>query len=171
MTSVEVVSRGPEDTQGVGRILGALSRPGDVILMTGELGAGKTCLTQGILWGLDGDEYARSPTFVLVSEYHARLTMYHIDLYRLDTSAEVVDLGLDEYLSGNGVCAVEWAEKAPELFAWDHLAIEIRHRRGERRGARTVVLTAAGDRYDSALRAVQAAQRSGLRAGATWSSP
>ena len=107
-------SYGPEETQAIGRILGRSAEPGDVFLLVGDLGAGKTCLTQGILFGLGSEEFARSPTFVLVSQYPGRLTMYHMDLYRLDTFAEVLDLGLDEYLFGDGVSVVEWADKAAE---------------------------------------------------------
>ena len=116
---------GPEQTQALGRALGAAARAGDVFLLAGVLGAGKTCLTQGILWGLGLDEYARSPTFVLVAEYRARLTLYHLDLYRLDSIDEVEALGLDEYLYGDGVCVVEWADKAPGAFPPEHLFIRL----------------------------------------------
>ena len=109
---VEVVTHTAGETQDVGRALGSHAEPGHVYLLFGELGAGKTCLTQGILWGLGGDEFARSPTFVLVSEYTGRIPLYHVDLYRLDSETEVVDLGLDEYLFGDGACAVEWADRA-----------------------------------------------------------
>jgi tRNA threonylcarbamoyladenosine biosynthesis protein TsaE len=122
---VESISRSPEDTQNIGRTLGANAKPGQVFLLVGELGTGKTCLTQGVLWGLGGDEYARSPSYVLVSQYQGRLTMYHIDLYRLGTSREVADLGLDEYLNGDGLCVVEWADRAPALFLEGHLKIRI----------------------------------------------
>ncbi len=116
---------GPEQTQALGRALGAAARAGDVFLLAGALGAGKTCLTQGILWGLGLDEFARSPTFVLVAEYPARLTLYHLDLYRLDNVDEVEALGLDEYLYGDGVCVVEWADKAPGAFPPEHLSIRL----------------------------------------------
>ena len=125
--SVQVTSRSPENTQSVGRILGEHARPGDVFLLVGELGAGKTCLTQGVLWGLGLDEYARSPTFVLVSQYNGRLMLYHMDLYRLDIFDEIADLGLDEYLLGDGLSVVEWAEKAPEIFPEQHLMIQIEY--------------------------------------------
>lgn len=121
----EVVSRSPEDTQAIGRVLGAAAGSGDVFLLVGGLGAGKTCLTQGVLWGLGSEEYARSPSYVLVSEYRGRLTLYHVDLYRLDSIEEVADLGLDEYLYGEGVCVVEWAEKAPEALPPEHLRVKI----------------------------------------------
>ncbi len=121
----ELITYNPEQTQALGKVLGAAARTGDVFLLEGALGAGKTCLTQGVVWGLGGDEYARSPTFVLMAEYRARLTLYHIDLYRLDSIDEIEDLGLDEYLRGQGVCVVEWADKARGLFPDEHVSIRL----------------------------------------------
>ena len=89
---IRIVSGAPEHTQAIGRALGRSAEAGDVFLLVGGLGAGKTCLTQGILWGLGVDEYARSPTFVLMSQYSGRLTLYHVDLYRLDSIEEIEDL-------------------------------------------------------------------------------
>lgn len=114
-----------EYTRAVGRAIGAAARAGDVVLLSGGLGAGKTALTQGILRGLGSDEFARSPTFVLVNEYRARLTVYHMDLYRLDTLAEIDGLGLDDYLFGDGLCVIEWADKAEGYFPAERLAVSI----------------------------------------------
>ena len=114
-----------EYTREVGRAIGAAARAGDVILLSGGLGAGKTALTQGILRGLGSDEFARSPTFVLVNEYRARLTVYHMDLYRLDSLAEIDGLGLDDYLFGDGLCVIEWADKADGYFPADRLSVSI----------------------------------------------
>ena len=125
-----------------------------LFLLNGELGAGKTCLAQGILWGLGGDEYARSPTFVLASQYQGRLIMNHIDLYRIDSADEVVDLGLDDYLLDEGVCVVEWADKTPGLFPEHHLGILIEYLGKTKR---RISLTAAGHRYSSAIEAVASA--------------
>ena len=121
----ETITHSSEETQGIGRAMGSLTRPGHVFLLDGELGSGKTCLTQGVLWGMGGDEYARSPTFVLVSEYKAAMMLYHIDLYRLGTPEEILDLGLDEYLNGEGVCVVEWADRAPGLLSDKSLTVSL----------------------------------------------
>ena len=121
----KLTSHSPEETQKIGRRIGELALPGDVYLLTGGLGTGKTCLTQGIAWGLGIKEYATSPSFVLVRELHGRLPLYHIDLYRLDRIDEIAELGLDDYLYGNGVCVVEWAEKGWSLLPAEHLLIEI----------------------------------------------
>jgi tRNA threonylcarbamoyladenosine biosynthesis protein TsaE len=125
MTKLKLVSRSPEQTQRLGIRLGELAQSGDVFLLTGNLGSGKTCLTQGIAWGLGVKEYAFSPSFVIIREYHGRLTLYHIDFYRLDRIEEIADLGLDEYLYGKGVCVVEWAEKGIAVLPKEHLLINL----------------------------------------------
>jgi len=125
MNQLELISRSPEQTQKLGVRIGELARPGDVFLLVGELGVGKTCLTQGIAWGLGIEGYAASPSFVIVREHYGRLPLYHVDLYRLDNIEEVADLGLDDYLCGKGVCVVEWAEKGQGVLPAEHLLIEI----------------------------------------------
>ena len=122
---VSIHSASVEETRNLGRVIGSNISPGDILLLTGGLGAGKTTLTQGILWGLGSDEYARSPTFVLVNEYHARIPVYHMDLYRLDTFEEIDGLGLEDYLFGDGLCVIEWADKAQGYFPLDHVDISI----------------------------------------------
>jgi tRNA threonylcarbamoyladenosine biosynthesis protein TsaE len=122
---MELTTDSAEETQKLGRHIGQLAVPGDVFLLTGNLGSGKTCLTQGIAWGLGVEGYAMSPSFVIVRELHGRLPLYHIDLYRLDRVEESADLGLDEYFYGSGVSVVEWAEKALGLMPPEHLLIEI----------------------------------------------
>ena len=135
-------------THDVGRAIGADLSPGDVILLSGGLGAGKTTLTQGILWGLGSEEYARSPTFVLVNEYQARLPVYHMDLYRLDSLVELDSLGLDDYLFGEGVCVIEWADKSPGYFPPDHIALSISV---TSETGRLLTITADADRHDRLL--------------------
>jgi len=126
-TSLKLTSHSPEETQRLGTELGKLSQAGDVFLLAGNLGSGKTCLTQGIAWGLDVKEYAFSPSFVIVREYHGRLPLYHVDLYRLDHLEEIIDLGLDEYFYGDGVCVVEWADKGMAAMPQENLLITLEH--------------------------------------------
>lgn len=151
---VELVSHSPEQTQALGKTLGEKARPGDVYLLVGRLGSGKTCLTQGVLWGLGSDEFARSPTFVLVSQYEARLSLYHMDLYRLETFDEVVDLGLDEMLFGDGVSVVEWADKGVGAFPEDHLLIRLEYVDEE---TRKLSLRPFGSRYEELVQAIKPA--------------
>ena len=141
----------PEQTQSVGRTLGAHAHAGDVFLLSGDLGAGKTCLTQGILWGLGGEEYARSPTFVLICEYPARLTLYHMDLYRIDNLDEIIDLGLDDYFLGDGVCVVEWAEKGVNAFIGEHLTVSIEETGSE---SRSLAIRSDSCRYSDMMHAL-----------------
>ncbi len=125
MSSLKLVSHSPEQTQKLGVRIGQLALPGDVFLLVGDLGTGKTCLTQGIVWGLGIKEYALSPSFVIIRELYGRLPLYHIDLYRLDRIEESMELGLDDYLYGRGVCVVEWAEKALSILPIERLLIKI----------------------------------------------
>jgi tRNA threonylcarbamoyladenosine biosynthesis protein TsaE len=146
MESLKVTSNSPEQTQLLGNYLGELAQEADVFLLTGELGAGKTCLVQGIARGLDVTEYAFSPSFVILREYHGRLPLYHIDLYRLDNVEEVADLGLEDYLYGDGVCVVEWAEKGFQVLPEGNLLIDIRYILGSPTG-RSLCLKPRGARY------------------------
>jgi tRNA threonylcarbamoyladenosine biosynthesis protein TsaE len=144
MNHLEIISHSPEQTQKFGVRLGELALPGDIFLLVGGLGAGKTCLTQGIAWGLDIKEYAVSPSFVVIRELHGRLPLYHIDFYRLDHLEEIAQLGLDDYLYGNGVCVVEWAEKGVGLLPQEHLLIEMSYLADTERSLK---LKPSGKRY------------------------
>jgi tRNA threonylcarbamoyladenosine biosynthesis protein TsaE len=124
MLNLEYYSHSPGETQQLGHIIGRMARPGDIILLSGPLGAGKTCLTQGIAQGLGVKETAASPSYVLMRELQGRLPLYHMDLYRLEF-AEIGELGLDDYLYGRGVCVIEWAEKAGAIMPPEHLMIEL----------------------------------------------
>ncbi len=108
-----VITKTPEETLVLGENLGKCLEAGDIVLLFGDLGAGKTTLTQGICrgLGLPEGEYIRSPTFTLINEYQGTLPIYHIDLYRLESLEEMETLGLEEVLFGQGVAIVEWSEK------------------------------------------------------------
>jgi len=149
MTVSQLISHSPEQTQHLGTCLGKLAQAGDVFLLTGNLGNGKTCLTQGIAWGLDVKEYAFSPSFVIVREYHGRLPLYHIDFYRLNRIEEIIDLGLDEYLYGKGVCVVEWAEKGMAVLPKEHFLINLIYISDTER---TISLEPKGHRYTQLLK-------------------
>ena len=125
LARVETVSYSPEQTQEIGRTLGVGAQKGFIYLLSGELGSGKTCLTQGMLAGLDSEEHARSPSFILVTQYSGRLTMYHMDLYRMEDIESVFDLGLEDYLFGDGLSVVEWADKARNYLPAESLNVQI----------------------------------------------
>ena len=111
--TLTLTTQSPEQTQEIGRKLGELCRPGDWIGLTGELGAGKTCFVGGLAQGLEVPDtfQVRSPTFILHQTYPGRFPLHHLDLYRIHTGTELVELGYDELLLGEGVCAVEWCEQ------------------------------------------------------------
>lgn len=116
MESITVTS--PEATMAIGAKLGQLVQPGDLILLDGDLGAGKTTFTKGLAKSLGIPNNVKSPTFTLIREYRqGRLPLYHMDVYRLeDGGAE--DLGLDEYFDGDGVSVVEWSQFIADLLSW-----------------------------------------------------
>jgi tRNA threonylcarbamoyladenosine biosynthesis protein TsaE len=148
MKSLKLATHSPEETRALGVRLGELAEPGDIFLLSGNLGTGKTCLTQGIAWGLGSQEYALSPTFVLMRELKGRLTLYHIDLYRLDRIEEISDLGLDDYLYGQGLSVIEWAEKGIAVLPSEHLLIKIDYLSDNER---SLELIPRGRRYEKLL--------------------
>ena len=113
---MKVVSRSAQETQALGERLGARLGRGDVVACVGPLGAGKTCFLQGLARGLGVMADVTSPTFVLVNQYQGRLPVYHVDAYRTGSLTELVDLGLEEMLHGEGVTVVEWADKLVPLL-------------------------------------------------------
>ncbi|MCS7207877.1 MAG: tRNA (adenosine(37)-N6)-threonylcarbamoyltransferase complex ATPase subunit type 1 TsaE [Dehalococcoidia bacterium] len=123
MRTLTLPSPCPEATREVGAILGKHALAGDLLLLMGELGSGKTTLVQGLCQGLGVPEPARSPTFVLVHRYQGRLPVYHVDLYRIGSVPEAVDLGLEDFVGQDGVTVVEWAERALPAFPQDYLLV------------------------------------------------
>jgi tRNA threonylcarbamoyladenosine biosynthesis protein TsaE len=112
-------------TLALGRRLGAAARPGDVLALVGELGAGKTTLVHGLAEALGVTGPVPSPTFVLVREHEGRLRLVHVDAYRLADSNEALAIGLDEHLPGEGLTAVEWAERVADLLPPDALWVRL----------------------------------------------
>jgi tRNA threonylcarbamoyladenosine biosynthesis protein TsaE len=144
MNTLKLTTHSAEETQKLGKAIGRLAEPGDIFLLVGELGAGKTCLTQGLAYGLDIQEYTLSPSFVIMRELHGRLDLFHMDFYRLDNIAEISDLGLDDYLFGQGVCVIEWANKGMTVLPEDHLLIKIDYLADN---DRSFIIEPKGERY------------------------
>ena len=137
-------------TEALGRQLAGLLFPGAVVALVGPLGAGKTHLARAIAegLGLPDSRMVTSPTFVLIQEYPARLPVYHFDTYRLPNPAAFAELGAEEYLEGDGVCLVEWADRVEHLLPTDHLRITLEVT-GET--TRRVRLEATGPRHQALL--------------------
>ena len=114
--SPNLATTSPEETDAAGQRLGVTLRAGDVVALSGELGAGKTVFVQGLVRALGVTTGATSPTFVLVNEYRGRLPVHHVDAYRTASLAELLDLGLEEMMDGDGVTVIEWAERLEPLL-------------------------------------------------------
>lgn len=139
-------SASPEQTLALGRAVGQLADAGDVIALIGELGTGKTLFVGGLAGGLGVDPatYVSSPTFTIMHRYCGRLPLYHIDLYRIETLEAFASLGLDEYLQGNGVAAIEWANHGWGMLPKEMLTFTLRHTGSD---TRAIEIVPVGDRY------------------------
>ncbi len=151
---VEFVTGSAERTRALASNLGRLLDGGDVLLLSGELGAGKTTFVQGLAEGLGVTEPVTSPTFTLVHEYRSgRCPMLHVDPYRLETEAEIADLGLDEWLERDVVLVVEWGEKLGGLTPIEYLNVSIEALPDDRR---RIVMVPHGERWNEILSQLEA---------------
>lgn len=153
-----ITSESAEQTDAIGRRLGALLRPGDLVLLLGDLGSGKTHLAKGIAAGLGSADLVTSPSFVLVNEYRAGAqaggaTIYHADLYRIDNPDELLAIGLEEAWSGPSISLVEWAERAGVRLPPEHLAVHLRY---ADETTREIAFVAQGGRYEELLEGLRA---------------
>jgi len=177
INTLDIISHSSAQTQRLGMRLGELLRGGELLLLEGSLGTGKTTFTQGLARGIGITEVISSPTFTLLKEYpgqpgstaqreQAQVTqqhqqqechrvgpaLYHFDLYRLDDPEEILDLGFEDYFFGNGVCVVEWADKAELLWPAEHLRLRMKIMSETKRG---LLFTATGLRYCELLQQFQ----------------
>jgi len=153
-----VMTRSREETLALGRRLGELLGPGDVLALRGPLGSGKTTLTKGIAEGLGVEEprWVTSPTFVLVHQYEGRVPVYHIDAYRLRGPADAEALGMEEMFFGDGVAIIEWAERIEAALPPERLEITLEIAGEEER---EIALTAVGAHYERLLRNLESVIR------------
>jgi len=154
---MRIPSAGESDTQGLGHRLGALLEPGDVIALSGELGAGKTVLARGIVEGSAAGGPVTSPTFTFIHAHRGRVPVYHVDLYRIDRTTQLDDLGLEDVLADRAIVIIEWAEKAGTYLAPEHLWITIGF--GPSDNARVLDFRPKGSRYERLLTAFASASK------------
>ncbi len=124
--TLEVFSDGPDRTKAIASVLAEMLKVGDLLVLTGDLGAGKTCFTQGLGKGLGIEQRITSPTFTLANQYRGRLLLHHLDVYRLDSVAETLDLDLPDLLE-SGVTVIEWGEQISEVLPSNHLLVSLRY--------------------------------------------
>ena len=174
ISTLDIISHSSAQTQRLGMRLGELMQGGELLLLEGQLGTGKTTFTQGLAQGMGITEIISSPTFTLLKEYpgqpvplvrsdQAQVTsqhqrqkvgpaLYHFDLYRLDNPEEILDLGFEDYFFGDGVCVVEWADKAELIWPTEHLCLRMKMMSETKRG---LLFTATGLRYCELLQQFQ----------------
>lgn len=148
-------TQGPDETIDLGLHLGRMLLAGDLVALEGDLGAGKTCLVKGIARGLEVPEasYVRSPSFVILNIYPGRCPLYHLDLYRIHSPAELEDLGYREFFYGEGVTVVEWADKIDDLLPDERLCVRLGF---HNETGRAITLEGMGNRYRKRWEALRA---------------
>ncbi len=151
MDSIEVITNSPEETEALGERMGRLLPMGAAVALYGDLAVGKTCLTRGMAAHFGGTAAVHSPTFTLVNEYGKDQVLYHLDLYRLGAEEELLSLGYEDIIESEGVCAIEWADRAPGLLPKRRLDVFMEHAGGDARRLRFVDRGVMPDRWKDAL--------------------
>ncbi|MGA7669871.1 MAG: tRNA (adenosine(37)-N6)-threonylcarbamoyltransferase complex ATPase subunit type 1 TsaE [Nitrolancea sp.] len=159
-SALDVISHSPDQTRQIGFRLGRLVRARDVLLLAGQVGAGKTTLVQGLARGLNVDGYVQSPTFALAAEHVGKtaddeqVILFHLDFYRLEGVEDFDTFGYEEYLDAeNGIVVIEWPERLPTSSFDDYLLIELRHLSDSKR---RLVFRPSGERYMEMVEALRA---------------
>lgn len=134
------------ETEELGRKIADALKGGEVIAMTGDLGAGKTTMTKALAKGLGIEEYVTSPTFTIVNEYEGRLKLFHFDIYRIADIEEMYDLGFEEYIYGDGVSIIEWSNLIKEILPEDTINIEIL---ASGIDERNITISGRGNKFDN----------------------
>lgn len=150
---VEIISHTPQETEHIGSLLGEMLTRGDIIALAGELGTGKTTFVRGMAqgMGIEGKEVA-SPSFTLVNEYEGPLPLFHLDLYRLENEQELLGIDYDEYMRGDGVAVIEWADRISQAVPRESLWIRLRYLGAE---LREIMFQAQGDRSEKIVEELQ----------------
>jgi tRNA threonylcarbamoyladenosine biosynthesis protein TsaE len=148
---VVVQTRSTSETIRIGKRIGTLLKSGDIVVLVGELGAGKTQLIKGLAAGvgIGNPTYISSPSFTLINEYPGKIPFYHVDLFRLEREKEAEELGLEDYFQGGGITAIEWADKIPSLLPKEMFFIHIAY---TGKNTRSIEMIGKGKRYQKILK-------------------
>lgn len=150
---MDIIINNPKETEAIAKIIGSVAAPGDTVILSGDLGAGKTTMTKGIALGLGIGQMIKSPTYTIIREYQqGRLPLYHMDVYRIGHGAD--DLGLDEYFEGDGLSVVEWGKLLGEFLPTDFLEITI-EKDSENMEKRKILIQAFGSKSEQFLKRIQ----------------
>lgn len=150
---LKIISKSEEQTYKLGEYIGKALQQGDIICLTGDLGAGKTAFTKGIGIGLDIKEFITSPTYTIINEYDGRISLFHFDVYRLEGVEEMYELGYEEYFFGDGAVVIEWADIVKDIIPQERLWITIL--RGKEENTREIMFDASGERYQKLIKELE----------------
>ncbi len=150
---LKYITESAEETSKIGEQLGRLLSKGNIICLTGDLGAGKTAFTKGIAKGLAVDDYVTSPTYTIINEYQGRLPLYHFDVYRLNDVEEMYELGYEEYFFGDGIVVLEWADIVRDIIPGERLWITILNSKGD--DSREIIMEPTGEVYDDIMKGME----------------
>lgn len=145
---LEIIVHSVEETMSLGKKIGERAKSGDIICLMGDLGTGKTHITKGIAEGLGISDHITSPTFNIVNEYDGRLKLYHFDVYRVNDPDEIAAIGFDEYIFGDGVSIIEWANYIEDLIPEESLKITIEKLPDQGENSRKISFDFTDCRYD-----------------------
>ncbi len=147
---LEIDSQSPEETHDIGFKIGKKLKPGDIICLNGDLGAGKTTITKAIAEALGIEENITSPSFTIVNEYYGDVNLYHFDVYRIDDIEEMYDIGYEEYFYSDGICVIEWSNMIEDILPKERLELNLYNTSDS--DSRKIEIKAFGDRYEELIR-------------------
>ncbi|MEJ8552694.1 tRNA (adenosine(37)-N6)-threonylcarbamoyltransferase complex ATPase subunit type 1 TsaE [Tepidibacter sp. Z1-5] len=146
----KIYLKNEQETSEIGYRLGQLLNKGDVVCLIGDLGAGKTTITKSIAKALEVDDYITSPTFTIVNEYDGKYPLYHFDVYRISSSEDMYEIGFEEYLYGDGICIIEWANLIEDILPDEYINIELNYKEE----GREMILTPHGKHYENIVKEI-----------------
>lgn len=149
--NMRFTSNSPDDTEKVGFCLGSIVKKGYVVCLIGDLGAGKTEFVKGFARGVGVEDYITSPTFTIINEYRGRLPLYHFDVYRLDGTDDMQDIGYEEYFYGDGVSVIEWADLIMDIIPHENIIVSISKDLEEGENFREIIIEFSGETYEGLI--------------------
>ncbi|MDK2800443.1 MAG: tRNA threonylcarbamoyladenosine biosynthesis protein TsaE [Clostridiales bacterium] len=149
---IKRISNSPEETEKIAYDIAKYLTAGDVVCLDGDLGAGKTAFTKGIAKAFEVEDYVTSPTFTIINEYNGKLPIYHFDVYRINDIDEMYEIGFEEYIDGDGISIIEWADNIKEILPSSYLKITITKDIEKSENYRQILIEAIGKEYEKVMR-------------------